>query len=422
MTDRAGRSRAPWAMKILVAAAAATVTSPTFAGFAGLRRPDLRTQLHAESTVSETGVTQENFETPGWRGPKGRRIPKGFETWTDYTRFALEGIKVHGPVGPSADDAKNRNYRPMSLVDRKRSMGVDFGPKFCGLAMSLGGVNSAPMGTLRTGEDWKELAIKITQIASTHRIKDIVVGQPLQRDGSEGKIGKLVRYFVQILADSCLLLLGNEVTVFMWDERFSTQYAAMRLANRPKFDGAMFKKWIDTKVGLNWGGKALLDAEAARAILEHWLAKDERLEIINKELSERVPPSRQACIRYLKYRKVRALLPEVEDEQPEEPAGEGKEGWEWFDAHPDSYNVDDEGHEQAVAAYRDYMKGLDGFGSKEAELQQMAAKRAQWQDEQTRIKASESSAMLEALQRKAANSEKGNKGIKLPKEKWSKYR
>lgn len=60
------------------------------------------------------------------------------------------------------------------------------------------------MGTLRTGKDWKELAIKIARIASTSRVKellpskaalldmlceDIVVGQPLERDGSEGKIG-----------------------------------------------------------------------------------------------------------------------------------------------------------------------------------------------------------------------------------------
>ena len=31
-----------------------------------------------------------------------------------------------------------------------------------------------------------------------------MVGQPLERDGSEGKIGKLVRYFVQVLSDAPL--------------------------------------------------------------------------------------------------------------------------------------------------------------------------------------------------------------------------
>ena len=117
------------------------------------------------------------------------------------------------------------------------------------------------------------------------------------------------------------MLLGNEVTVYMWDERYSSTYAAMRLGNRPRFDGEAhgskliyyifciifwyelkssvlfdralrslerlgqaFKRWITVRQGLNWGAKALLDAEAARAILEHWLSKDDRSEIINKEL------------------------------------------------------------------------------------------------------------------------------------------
>eukprot|EP00439_Symbiodinium_sp_Y106_P048933 s1497_g6.t1 len=388
------RARAPRVLQALGALTAATFTSHTFTGSQDGGRP----------ISNMTGVSQENFETPEWRteGLSGRKIPKGFDTWTDYTRYALESIKVHGPVGPSADEAKNPAYRPMSLVDRKRSMGVDFGPSFCGLAMSLGGVNTMSMGTLRTGQDrsrrdWKQLAIQIVKIASTYRIKDIVVGQPLQKDGSEGRIGKLVRYFVQILADTCLLMLGNEVTVFMWDERFSTQYAAMRLANKPKFDGAMFKKWITAKMGLNWGAKALLDSEAARAILEHWLDKDENSEIINKELrielSERIAPSKQACIRYLKYRK------------------------EWYDRHPGSYDLDEDSHERAVEAFRDYMGGLDGFGDKEYEFQKREDRRAKNRADNERVKAMrEQSAARQAFRDAAAAQDKKFQGMELPKE------
>ncbi|OLQ06479.1 putative Holliday junction resolvase [Symbiodinium microadriaticum] len=424
------RGRAPRVLQALGALTAATVTSHTFAGLWGSHSlPPLRDcsglACRAESQVQGTGVSQENFETPEWRveGLSGRKIPKGFDTWTDYTRYAVESIKVHGPVGPSADEAKNPAYRPISLVDRKRSMGVDFGPSFCGMAMSLGGVNTMPMGTLRTGQDWKQLAIKIVKIASTYRIKDIVVGQPLQKDGSEGRIGKLVRYFVQILADTCLLMLGNEVTVFMWDERFSTQYAAMRLANKPRFDGSMFKKWITAKIGMNWGAKGLLDSEAARAILEHWLSKDENTEIINKELSERIAPSRQACIRYLKYRKVRAMLPEVEEGPPEEPAGPGKEGWEWYDRHPGSYDLDEDSHERAVEAFRDYMGGLDGFGDKEYEFQKREDRRAKNRADNERVKAArEQSAARQAFRDAAAAQDKKFKGMELPKERWSKYR
>ncbi|CAK8997247.1 unnamed protein product [Durusdinium trenchii] len=394
--------------------------------FTGDGRGPHRTRVgsHAEPTRG-TKVTQKNFETPGWKGGKGREIPKGFESWSDYTRYALEGIKVNGPVGPTADQAKNKDYRPTSLVDRKRSMGVDFGPSFVGLALSLGGVNTMPMGTLRTGEDWKELAIKIAKIASTQRVKDIVVGQPLERDGSEGKIGKLVRYFVQVLADACLLMLGNEVTVYMWDERFSTTYAAMRLGNRPRFDGEAFKRWITVRQGLNWGAKALLDSEAARAILEHWLSKDERSEIINKELSERVAPSREACMRYLKYRKVRAALPPAKDLQPEEPAGPGKEAWEWYDRHPESYEVDEEEHQSATSAFNDYMAGLDGFGDKERDAEKRRGERRTARREERRVRRARRASDREAeevLQERVDQSQKDYQGMKLPKEKWNKYR
>jgi len=260
-------------------------------------------------------------------------LPKGFETWTDYTRYALESIQVQSPVGPRADEAKQAEWRPQSLVDRKRALGIDFGPRFCGVALSMGGVTSVPLGTLKTGEDWKDLAIKIAQMASTRRVKDIVIGQALEKDGTEGRIGRIARHFANILADTTLLMLGGHVSIFLWDERFSTLHAALRLSTRPRFDGTAFKAWIDGRRGLSVNAKALLDAEAARAILEHWLQKDPATEQLNKELSERISPSREACVSYLKYRKVRARLPRPP--QPKEPAGEGVESFEWLDRNRD---------------------------------------------------------------------------------------
>ena len=81
-------------------------------------------------------------------------------------------------------DRKRPGSSVMSLRVTRRSMGVDFGPSYVGLALSLGlpsrafaclvgGINTMPMGTLRTGKDWKELAIKIARIASTSRVKEL---------------------------------------------------------------------------------------------------------------------------------------------------------------------------------------------------------------------------------------------------------
>mmetsp|Transcript_108941 Transcript_108941/g.307000 ORF Transcript_108941/g.307000 Transcript_108941/m.307000 type:complete len:494 (-) Transcript_108941:146-1627(-) len=315
------------------------------------------------------------------RGP-ANSPPTFHNSWTDYTRYAL-GIEDYGPGSDPTTDQSSQGRekyekRPIGyFVDRKRSMGVDFGPQFVGLALSLGGVNTIPMGTLETGEDWTELAVRIAQIASTRRVWDIVVGYPLEKSGEEGKIGRLVRYFTAMLADSVLLTLGPNTTVHLWDERFSTTYAAMRLVTKPKFDSAAFKSWLDGQRGLNFGSKALLDAEAARAILEHWLEKDYNTEVINKEKSERVTPSRQACMEYLRWRKTPLLQPR----RPKEPAGPGKEAWEWDDAHPWQMDITAEEYMQQAEQFSHYMDGSDNFGDRQREYE----KRQERREELTRI-------------------------------------
>eukprot|EP00931_Biecheleriopsis_adriatica_P101348 TRINITY_DN76502_c0_g1_i1.p1 TRINITY_DN76502_c0_g1~~TRINITY_DN76502_c0_g1_i1.p1 ORF type:complete len:470 (+),score=85.92 TRINITY_DN76502_c0_g1_i1:36-1412(+) len=392
-------------------------------------RPFSKTRTSLAVTRTDDGIPDiEPFDPEEWGGEMpGMRIPKDFDSWTDYTRYALERVKVHGPLGPDPDRVKQKSYRPQSLVDRKRALGIDFGPSYTGLALSLGGVNTMPMGTLRTGEDWKQLAITIAQIASTRRVKEIVIGQPLEKDGTEGRIGKLVRYFSQLLADATLLLLGTQVTVYLWDERYSTLYAAVRLSSKPKFDGAPFKSWLDGQRGLSYGTKSLLDAEAARAILEHWLTKDSRSEVINKELSERVSPSREACVKFLKYRKVRGKLKQPVM-QPTEPAGEGKAGWEWFDQNPEAYDTDEEGVTRSFQAFRDMMDGMDSFGNLTYETQKRLQAKQKRQAMNKRIKkAKESeddiqSKAFEAVARSGGKAKSPIPGMDLGKERWSKYR
>eukprot|EP00929_Paragymnodinium_shiwhaense_P014066 TRINITY_DN121942_c0_g1_i1.p1 TRINITY_DN121942_c0_g1~~TRINITY_DN121942_c0_g1_i1.p1 ORF type:complete len:498 (+),score=87.14 TRINITY_DN121942_c0_g1_i1:53-1546(+) len=298
----------------------------------------------------------------------GTRVPLGHQTWTDYTRYAL-GIEDYGPGSdPNTDQSRvsgKAGQQTPFWLERNRALGVDFGPEFTGLALSLGGVNTMPMGILQTAEDWASVTLRIVQIASTRRVRDIVVGFPLEKDGTEGKIAKLVRHFSQMLADSALLVLGPNCTVHLWDERFSTTYAAMRLVTRPKFDSAAFKTWLDGQKGLAFGAKSLLDAEAARAILEHWLERDPETEQINKERSERVMPSREACMAYLKWKK----RPLLKARRPREPAGPGKEGWEFDDQNPGSNNLTPEEYMAQTEKFNKYMDASDHFGDRWYEYQ-----------------------------------------------------
>jgi putative Holliday junction resolvase len=289
---------------------------------------------------------------------------EGPEGWTDYTRYAL-GMEDDSEADQSTGGVKRVDYLgKYDIVERKRAIGVDFGPTFTGLAMSLGSVNSLPLGTLETGSDWKEAAIKICQIASTRRAEDIVLGLPLEKDGTDGGIAILVRHFAQIVSDTALLMLGGEVSVYLWDERFSTAYAAMRLVTRPQMENGAFKSWLDGQRGLDYSSKALLDSEAARSILEHWLEGDPGLGKLNKDKSERVPPTKEAVRAYLLWKK--NPLSRVK-QRPVEPQGMGKEAFEWYDLNQESARDDYDFLMEQRENYTKVMKAQEWFGHKEFE-------------------------------------------------------
>lgn len=376
-----------------------------------MRKPQVALLAESPSTSVQTEPPRRrrgpSFEDRALAGESGLP-PEGFESWTDYTKHALrveDRFEEEGYQGMTPDISA-------SLMDRRRSMGIDFGPQFVGLSLSLGGVNTVPLGTLKTGQDWQETALKIVQMASTRRVKDIVLGLPLETDGTEGRIARLVRHFGQILADASLLVLGGEVTIFLWDERFSTAYASVRLITKPRFDGGAFKSWLDGQKGLSVGAKSLLDAEAARTILEHWLEKDPMSGHINKERSERVPPSKEACLEYLKWKKRKLLRPR----RPAEPAGPGKEGWEWADLHPEDELVTEEDYEQRREAFSRYKEGMDNFGDRDSDLEKRRKQTAQERARDARAQnAQDQDAAKGALRSIAQESSGEYDGLSSPK-------
>mmetsp|Transcript_46359 Transcript_46359/g.110392 ORF Transcript_46359/g.110392 Transcript_46359/m.110392 type:complete len:449 (-) Transcript_46359:30-1376(-) len=325
-------------------------------------RPDDPTKISRLNPIAEREASAET------------NSPNVGEDWTDYTRYAL-GIDDQTEDGQAQAGGQEKRPIPAAYLDRRRALGIDFGPEFTGLALSMGGTNTMPIGTLNTGRDWKELALKLAQIVSTRRVQDVVVGYPLEVDGSEGRIAKLVRHFSQILADAILLLLGGHVAVYLWDERFSTTYAAMKLLTRPNFDGQLFKSWLDGQRGLCYNSKALLDSEAARAILEHWLEKDPVTDELNKERSERVPPSKEAAVSYLTWKKT--VPKQAKKERPKEPGGTGKDWAEYDYLNPDADEVTPGEFWQQASDFQRNMDGMDNFGDKYSEYIERVRKRVE---------------------------------------------
>lgn len=84
-----------------------------------------------------------------------------------------------------------------------RVLAVDFGEKRCGLAVSdESGSVVVPVGAfLRKSDD--QAARAITHAAQEREVTRIVVGYPLNLDGTEGPYALRVRSFARKLADAC---------------------------------------------------------------------------------------------------------------------------------------------------------------------------------------------------------------------------
>ena len=98
----------------------------------------------------------------------------------------------------------------------RRFLGLDIGTKTIGLALSdVLGMIATPTETLRRGkfmDDSKKLFAMVKQ----HDVGALVLGLPLNMDGSEGPRCQSVRQF------AANLLISQDIDIAFWDERLST--------------------------------------------------------------------------------------------------------------------------------------------------------------------------------------------------------
>jgi putative Holliday junction resolvase len=94
--------------------------------------------------------------------------------------------------------------------------GLDVGTKTIGLALCDAGWSFAgPAETIRRTKFTKDLEA-LKSFVTTHRVAGLVVGLPLNMDGTDSPRTQSVRAFARNLAPLAL-------PVLLWDERWSTQ-------------------------------------------------------------------------------------------------------------------------------------------------------------------------------------------------------
>jgi putative Holliday junction resolvase len=107
------------------------------------------------------------------------------------------------------------------LSPGQRLIGLDLGEKTIGVAISDPGLTVAsPIDTIRRmkfTEDVKQLA----RMIQGREVGGIIVGLPLNMDGTQGPRCMSVRHFAENLVQRADLL-GAEPEIAFWDERMST--------------------------------------------------------------------------------------------------------------------------------------------------------------------------------------------------------
>ena len=103
------------------------------------------------------------------------------------------------------------------LAKGERLLGLDVGAKTVGLALSDRGLTVAsPLETLKRGKLIDDVAA-LDELCQARAVGGLVIGLPINMDGSEGPRCQSVRQFAANLAER-----GLDLAVAFWDERLST--------------------------------------------------------------------------------------------------------------------------------------------------------------------------------------------------------
>ena len=130
------------------------------------------------------------------------------------------------------------------LHTKGKLLGVDFGDKRTGLAISndmrtlSSGITQISVGGMQ------KTAVAVAETARERGVVGVVVGLPVNMDGSHGPRAQHAEKFAGLLTEK-LSELGIAIPVVMQDERMTTM-AASRYLNETDTRGAKRKQVIDT--------------------------------------------------------------------------------------------------------------------------------------------------------------------------------
>lgn len=101
----------------------------------------------------------------------------------------------------------------------RRTLALDYGDRRIGMALSdPGGVAAGPLMTLRRTTRERDMG-QILEVVRVHEVGRIVVGLPLEMDGTRGARARITETFMNRLRGAI------RIPVIPWDERLTTVQA-----------------------------------------------------------------------------------------------------------------------------------------------------------------------------------------------------
>ena len=127
------------------------------------------------------------------------------------------------------------------LAPGQRLLGLDIGSKTIGLALSdVLLMLASPAKTIRRSKFTPD-AEQLVALINDQNVGGLVLGLPVQMDGSEGRACQSVRQF----AENLLGII--DIPIAFWDERLSTVEAGKKLRqSKPKMTHKEKKQLIDS--------------------------------------------------------------------------------------------------------------------------------------------------------------------------------
>ncbi len=105
---------------------------------------------------------------------------------------------------------------PSHIAASARLLGLDVGEKTVGLALSdLSRMIATPMETIRRSKFSKDVEL-LRSIINEHEVAGLVIGYPVNMDGSQGPRCQSIRQFAKNVAAKI------DLPIVLWDERMST--------------------------------------------------------------------------------------------------------------------------------------------------------------------------------------------------------